>query len=105
MWKCSLLGAVLAATALAQTAPSPVDFANLREDVRGLTQRVEGLTLRLEQLERENGDLKQRLGAANHSYATVAQLDAAIDDVNRAIKTAVTTSKEETLRQVGTQME
>jgi LysM repeat protein len=105
MWKCSLISAALMTTALAQTAPSQIDFANLREDVRGLSQRVGELALRVEQLERENTDLKQRASAATQSYATVAQLDAAVADLNRAIKSAVATSKDETLRQVGTQME
>jgi LysM repeat protein len=104
MWKCSLIGVAFASAALAQNPPQ-VEIANLREDVRGLSQRVGELSLRMEQLERENNELRQRVGAANQSYATVAQVDAAIADVNRAIKSAVATSKDETLRQVGAQME
>ncbi len=100
-----MIGAALMTTALAQTAPSAIDFANLREDVRGLTQRVGELTLKVEQLERENTDLRQRTGALGQSFATVAQLDAAIADVNRAIKTSVAASQDETLKKVGAQLE
>lgn len=96
MWKCSLIGAVLVTAALAQTAPSSVDFANLREDVRGLTQRVGELTLKIEQLERENSELRQRVGSAK--YATVQQLDNAIAEINRALKAAVADGKEDALR-------
>lgn len=104
MWKSFLAGGVLAATAFAQNAPQ-VELANLREDVRGLTQRVGELTLRLEQLERENADLKQRSSVADKSYATVAQLNDAVADLNRNIRTAVTASKNETLQQVSVQLE
>jgi LysM repeat protein len=105
MWKCSLLGAALATAALAQPAPSALDVANLREDVRGLTQRVGELSLKVEQLERENAELRQRTSALGSTYATVAQVDSAIADVNRAIKSAVGTAKKETLEQVSVQME
>src|SRR5688572_12377170 len=100
MWKSLLAGGVLATTAFAQ-----VDLANLREDVRGLTQRVGELTLRLEQLERENAELRSRSNAADKSYATVAQLNDAIADLNRNVRTAVSASKAETLQQVSAQLE
>ncbi|HVU32202.1 MAG TPA: LysM peptidoglycan-binding domain-containing protein [Opitutaceae bacterium] len=105
MWRFLVIGWMTTAAALAQVGPSAVDFANLREDVRGLTQRVGDLSLRVEQLERENGDLRQRLAAGNQHYVTLTQLNAAIDDLNRTIQTAVSTSKNETLQQVATQME
>jgi len=104
MWKSLALGCALASGALAQT-PSSVDFANLREDVRGLTQRVGELTLRLEQLERENAELRQRSGAVEKNHATLAQLNERIADLNRNIRAAVATSKEEVLQQVSGQLE
>lgn len=100
MLKCSLIGAALVTAALAQTAPSSVDFANLREDVRGLTQRVGELTLKVEQLERENSELRQKLGALNGTYATDQQLQGAILEVNRAIKVAVAEGKKDALGEV-----
>jgi LysM repeat protein len=103
MWKRLLAGSVFATAAFAQN-PS-LEIANLREDVRGLTQRVGELSLRLEQLERENNELRQRTGAADRSFATVAQLKDAIEDVNRSVRAAVGTAKTETLQQVGVQME
>lgn len=105
MWKILLFGAAWAGTALAQPAPSQIDFANLREDVRGLTQRVGEMALRLEQLERENGELRQRASLSDKNYVTLQQLNQAIDDVNRSIRTAVAASKSETLQQVAAQME
>src|SRR5215212_7256177 len=105
MWKRLLAGSVLvAASAFAQN-PSSIEFANMREDVRGLTQRVAELSLKLEQLERENSDLRHRSSAADRSYATVAQLRDAVEDMNRSMRAAVTTAKNETLQQVSTQME
>lgn len=82
-----------------------MEFANLREDVRGLVQRVGELSLRVEQLERENADLKQRVSAADKAYVSVAQLNDAIADLNRNIRTAATGAKNEALQQVGVQME
>lgn len=104
MWKSFLAGGVLAATAFAQNSPQ-FEIANLREDVRGLTQRVGELSLRLEQLERENAELRQRTSAADKSYVSVVQLNDAIADLNRNIRTAVATSKNETLQQVSAQLE
>jgi LysM repeat protein len=104
MWKSLSIGAALATVALAQS-PSQVDFANLREDVRGLTQRVSELSSRIEQLERENADLRQRTSTLNQSYVTAVQLNDAVADLNRAIKSAVATSSKETLQQVSVQFE
>ena len=89
-------------SALAQT--SPIEIANLREDVRGLTQRVCELTLKLEQLERENADLRQRAGAADKSNATLAQVNEAVNEANRALRSAIATAKNETLQQVAMQI-
>jgi LysM repeat protein len=103
MWKSVFVAGLWAGAAFGQT--SPVEFANLREDVRGLTQRIGELTLKLEQLERENNELRQRASAADKSYVTVAQLRDAIEDVNRNLRASVESSKSETLHQVKTQIE
>lgn len=105
MWKSLVLGTVLAGTAAGQNPPSSFDFANVREDVRGLTQRVSELALRLEQLERENAELRLRDSAGAKSFATLQQLNTAIADLNQNIRAAVATSKSETLAHVGEQME
>ncbi len=99
---CGLLGS---AALWAQTAPAEVELANLREDVRGLVQRVGELSLRIEQLERENRELRSASGNASQNYATVAQLSAAVSDLNRLIRAASADTKNETLQQVGVQME
>lgn len=105
MWKFLSFGGALAASAFAQSPPASHEFANLREDVRGLVQRVGEMTLRVEQLERENADLRARLGAADKSRVSLVQLNEAIADVNRNIRTAVAASKTETLQQVAAQVE
>jgi len=99
---CGLLGS---AALWAQTSPADVELANLREDVRGLVQRVGELSLRVEQLERENRELRGATARASDSYATVAQLNAAVADLNRVIRAAAADTKNETLQQVGAQME
>ena len=104
MWKCLLASGVMATTAFAQNSPQ-FELANLREDVRGLTQRVGELTLRLEQLERENAELRHRSSVSDKSFATVAQLNAAVADMSQNIRTAVAGSKADTLQQVSTQLE
>ncbi|MDO8540381.1 MAG: LysM peptidoglycan-binding domain-containing protein [Opitutaceae bacterium] len=105
MWKSLLLAGAIAATACAQTGPSPVEIANLREDVRGLSQRVGELSLRVEQLERENADLRQRLSAADKSSVSLAQLNDAVSDLKANIRAAAAGAKTETLQQVSAQME
>src|SRR5437773_11376497 len=103
MWKSCLAGAVLTAAAAFGQTPSQFEIANLREDVRGLTQRVGELALRLEQLERENADLRQRSSQVDRTYATVAQLNEAIAELNRNLHSAITGAKNETLQQVSAQ--
>lgn len=95
----------LTAAAWAQNGPSAVDYANLREDLRGLTQRVGDLSIKVEQLERENAELRQKASAADRAYATVAQLHEAEADMKRNIRTAVTASQSDTLEKVGVQLE
>ena len=105
MWKILAIGLTATGTLLAQTGPNAVDFANLREDVRGLSQRVGDLGLRVEQLERENNELRTRAGSADRSYATVLQLNAAIEDLHRTVRMEMAASKDETLQRVATQIE
>jgi LysM repeat protein len=106
MFICLLMGCVLAAAAQAQTNPAQFELANLREDVRGLVQRVGELGLRVEQLERENSELRRKASAADgRAFVTVAQLNEAVADLNRNLKTAVAGSKTETLQVVAAQME
>jgi LysM repeat protein len=99
------LFAALVLVALAPRSHAQVELANLREDVRDLTQRVGALSLKVEQLERENAELRGKSGSAEKSYATVAQLNEAIAELNRLIKSSVANAKAETLQQVGAQME
>lgn len=87
-------------------AQTNVDFANLREDVRVLTQQVGALTLRLEELERENARLRSQASQITDSnYATVAQLNEAVAELNKSLRTAVSASRSETLDTVSKQME
>lgn len=98
-----LVGSGLAAAALGQSPQ--VELANLREDVRGLVQRVGELSLRLEQLERENAELRRKVGAADSSHATVVQLNEAVAELNRSIRSAAAGAKTEALQQVSVQLE
>jgi len=100
-----LLVCALPAVAVAQTTSSQVELANLREDVRGLVQRVGELSLRLEQLERENADLRRKSADGARGLATVTQLNDAVADLHRTVKSAVATSQNETLQIVSTQLE
>lgn len=102
MWRFLFVLAV-APAAFGQSAQ--VEIANLREDVRGLSQRVAELTLRLEQLERENADLRRKSAAADKAGAATAQFKDALADLNRDLRSAIATSKTETLQQVAAQME
>lgn len=102
MFKFLAIAALTVGTASAQM--TPLDFANLREDVRGLTQRVGELSLRVEQLERENQELRAR-ASSDRGYATLTQLNQAVDDLNQTIRSAVATSKNETLQHVAVQLE
>jgi LysM repeat protein len=103
MWKSLFAAGLWATAAFGQN--SQLELANLREDVRGLTQRVGELSLKLEQLERENSELRQRASSADRTYVTVSQLRDAIDDVNRNVRSAVESSKADTLQHVKTQIE
>ena len=80
---CSL---VFSAAARLSAQSAQVELANLREDVRGLVQRVGELSLRVEQLERQNGELRDKVAASNHAAVTLTQLNDAVPELNQAIK-------------------
>ncbi len=90
--------------ARAQGNATAVELANLREDLRGLNQRVGELSVRLEQLERENNDLRAKAQLGAQSYATVAQLNDGLAEINRSLKSEIASSKNETLQVVATQI-
>ncbi|MDE3083740.1 MAG: LysM peptidoglycan-binding domain-containing protein [Verrucomicrobiota bacterium] len=90
---------------VARAQPNQVDVANRHEDVRLLTQRLDELQIRVEQLERQNNELRSQAGAAGQTYATVAQLNDAVAELNRTIKAAAAQTKTETLDRVSIQME
>jgi LysM repeat protein len=101
-----LMGALaLATTVSAQPPATQLDIANMREDIRGLSQKVSDLSLRLEQLERDNNELRGRAGATEKSYVTLNQLSDALADLDRTMKSAIASSKTDTLAQVGGQIE
>jgi len=77
-----------------------VEYANLREDVRGLVGRVGELSLRIEQLERENDVLKQKSAASVQAYATVTQVNDAVAELNQAIKSGDTATAERATAQI-----
>ncbi len=81
------------------------DIANLREDVRLLSQRVGELSLKVEQLERENSQLQRKAESGNVSYVTLQQLNDAIAELNRNLKTAIANSRADTLQIVAGQLE
>ena len=91
------VGSILAAAGFAQGGGSSIgmEVAGLREDLRILVQRVGELNLRVEQLERENARLRQATSGLDTTYATVAQLNAAVADLNRAIKAGDTAGREQ----------
>jgi LysM repeat protein len=99
------LGALFAVSAAAQGANSQFEIANLREDVRGLTQRVGELALRLEQLERENAELRRQAAGHERAAVTLNQVRDAVADATASLRTAIATSKTETLQQVSVQLE
>lgn len=99
--RCFVL--LLAGTLHAQNLP--VEVANLREDVRGLSQRLGELALRVEQLERENAELRGQVATAGRAQVTLAQLRESLAESAREARAAVAASKAETLQQVAVQME
>ena len=101
-----LLASFAAPAALfAQNVSPAVELANMREEFRLLQQRIGALTIRVEQLEEENARLARSAAGAGQTYATLSQLNTAIADLSREIKTANAATKSEVLATVGTQME
>ncbi len=94
-----------AAAASAQPAPSAVDVANLREDVRDLSQKMNDLSLRVEQLEHENAELTAHAAGAGRNFATQNQLNEGLADLNRTLQAAIADAKADTLQQVSGQVE
>lgn len=82
-----------------------VEMANLREDVRMLSQRLGDLQLRVEQLETENRELRAKTANASQNFATLSQLNEAVADLNRSVKSSAAATKNETLQQVNVQIE
>lgn len=98
--------AVLGPTAAsAQNLVPAAELANMREEFRLLQQRIGALAIRVEQLEEENLRLARAAAGATQTYATLGQLNTAIADLSRDIKTANAATKSEILTTVGTQME
>ncbi len=95
---------ILALSAPLAAQSAAVELANLREDVRLLTQRVGELQLRVEVLERENGELRAKSGAAQN-MATIVHLNDAIAEIQRAIRAGDAATKAETLQVVSGQIE
>jgi LysM repeat protein len=101
-----LTGAFIVATTVsAQIPATQLDVANMREDIRGLSQKVSDLSLRVEQLERDNNELRGRAGTTEKTYITLNQLNDAVSDLDRSLKSALASSKSDTLAQVGSQIE
>ncbi len=105
-WPLCLCCALIAAAAGRAQVASPLELANLQEDVRGLNQKVSDLTLRVEQLEHEvNSAQAGAQAAAQHNYATLEQLNAAVADVNRSVQAAVASAQSDTLERVNVQIQ
>lgn len=106
MWIRLSLGLMLTSAAvMAQGTPLQYEVANLREDVRGLVQRVGELNLRIEQLERENAALRNKTSSASDTYATITQLNDAVAELQRSVKSSAESTKSEVLHKVAGQME
>lgn len=83
----ALLALLFATYAEAQTSQSSLgaQVAGMRQDVQILVQQVGALNLRIEQLERENAALLGSTKGMDRKYATVAQLNEAIAELNQAL--------------------
>lgn len=79
-----LAGLIAPAWAHAQADNIASIIAGLREDIRILDERTRSLNAELDQLKRENRELRE--GAGNANNATVAQLNAAVADLEKAIR-------------------
>ena len=90
MRKLLIIALLAGCVGTAVFAQTPVNLgshvASLREDVRILVQRVGELGLRVEQLERENTALMLATEDLDSTYATVAQLNGAVADLNQSLR-------------------
>lgn len=99
-----LVSALLALLALPMAKAQ--DLVNMREDLRLLNQRVGELMLRVEQLEHENSNLQRKSESSSAAtYATLTQLNDAIAEVNRTIRSSNATTRNEVLQIVAGQLE
>lgn len=90
------LGLVWATCGWAQQVPANNlggVVAGLREDVRLLSQQIGSMALRIEQLERDNARLQQSTNGLDRTYATVAQLNEAVAELNQSIRSGDTTTR------------
>ncbi|HYC70415.1 MAG TPA: LysM peptidoglycan-binding domain-containing protein [Opitutaceae bacterium] len=78
------------------------EVAGMRNDVQLLQHRVGELEGTIIGLRRENEQLQAR---ANQNYATVAQLNEAIAEMNRSLQSGLSGQKRDILQQVASQME
>jgi LysM repeat protein len=74
--------------------------ASLREDVRILVQRVGELGLRVEQLERENSALMRATEDLDSTYATVAQLNGTVAELNQSIRNGDASTRQQTTQAI-----
>lgn len=82
------------------------DLVNMREDLRLLNQRVGELALRVEQLERENSTLQRKAETSSTAtYATLTQLNDAVAEINRTIRSSNASTRNEVLQIVAGQLE
>lgn len=93
---CLLLGV----TGQVGAQSAQAEMANLREDVRELVQRVGELSLRVEQLERQNGELREKSAASAQAYVTLEQLSSAIAELNQTIKAGDAATAEHVAAQI-----
>jgi len=89
----------------AQNSSPAVELANMREEFRLLQQQIGSLNIRVEELERENALLARNAEGAGRNHATLSQLNTAISDLSRDIRTTNAATKSEVLATVATQME
>ena len=94
----AVLGLTLCQIGFAQYPPANNNnlggqVAGLREDVRILVERVGQMSLRIEQLERENANLLSATKGLDRTYATVAQLNEAVAELNQLITNGDSTSR------------
>ena len=105
MRKLALIGLSFVSWTTACFAQMPApnlgpQVAGLREDMRILVQRVGEMGLRIEQLERENTALMKATDGLDRTYATVAQLNGAVAELNQAIRSGDATTREQASKAV-----